>query len=115
MRMVGASEVGDDDLLKKKIEICDLQLEGCRKDYENILDIRGQEAALQSTHARRVAQCSHVVYVLREILDSKDHDRYKRALLHHAREAVSVLRDANAPEWKRLAVASILEALTDSL
>ena len=99
MRMVGASEVGDDDLLKKKIEICDLQL----------------EAALQSTHARRVAQCSHVVYVLREILDSKDHDRYKRALLHHAREAVSVLRDANAPEWKRLAVASILEALTDSL
>lgn len=113
--MVGTSEVGDDDLLKKKIEIYDLQLEGCRKDYENVLDMRGQEAALQSTYARRIAQCSHVVYVLREILDSEDDDKYKKALLHHARESVSVLRDANAPEWKRLAVAAILEVLTDSL
>lgn len=113
MRKVGVAESDEDVRLEKRIGTCELHLAGCYRDYENIMETRGQEAALQSPHARGVAQYSHVVDVLRGVLDSEEEDKYKKALEEQARLAVGVLRDAATPDWKRLAVASILEALSD--
>jgi len=113
MRKVGVVEGENDIRLDKKIEMYEGYLSGCLRDFQNIHDQRSLEAALQSPHARGVAQYSYVVDVLRDLLDSDEEGKYKSALEERAREAVSVLRDGNSPEWKRLAVATILEVLAD--
>lgn len=115
MRKVGVAESDEDFRLDKKIELYEGYLAGSLRDFQNIHDQRGLEAALQSAHARGVAQYSYVVDVLRDLLDSEEESKYKSALEERAREVVSVLRDAHAPEWKRLAVATILEVLADVL
>lgn len=113
MRKVGVAESDEDVRLDKKIEMYEGYLAGSLRDFQYIHDHRGLESALQSPHAKGFAQYSHVVDVLRGVLDSEEEDKYKKALEEQARVAVGVLRDAATPDWKRLAVASILEVLAD--
>lgn len=113
MRKVGVVEGEDNLRLDCMVERYEGHLAGCLKDFQNIHDLHGLEEALQSAHARGVAQYSHVIDVLRSLLDSEEEGKYKSALEDQSRQAVGVLRDANVPDWKRLAVADILEVLAD--
>ena len=113
MRKVGVAETDQDEWIEQKVSVYEGHLQRCRIDFDNIAGQRGEAEAMKSPHAQGIAQYDHVVNALGDLLDERDEDKYKSALLRYAREAVSVLRDGNTPVWRRLAAATILEVLSD--
>lgn len=111
MRKVGVTGTEADAHLESKIAAYTAELERCVQSFQSIAEAQGTSAALQTSAAERIAQYDKVVKVLTTVQE-KGGD-YAGWVMCESKEAAEVMRDSEAPNWRRLALASILEALIE--
>ena len=112
MRKVGDSKTQGEQLLEDKfLSSYSYHLEQWMRDFNSTFQSHGMEKALQGQDAQNVAQYSHVVQELSEILEKGE--GIEAALDRWIAVAVAELRDTDTPRWKSLATATILEALQE--
>lgn len=111
MRKVGVTDTEADALLESKIASYTAELERCARGFESALNAQGIGTALQTAEAERVAQYEKIVKVLTTVQEKGG--GYAGWVMCESKEAVEVMRDPEAPNWRRLALASILEVLIE--
>lgn len=111
MRKVGVTATEADALLESKIAAYTAELERCARGFRSALEAQGIGTALQTAEAERVAQYEEILRHLRAVQE-KGGD-YAGWVMCESKEAVEVMREADAPNWRRLALAAVLEALIE--
>lgn len=111
MRKVGVTDAEADAHLESKISAYASELERCLQEFKAAESRTGTSSALQLAAAERAAQYEEVVRHLRSVQE-KGGD-YAGWVMCESKGAVEVMRDATAPNWRRLALASVLEALIE--
>lgn len=111
MRRIDHSDSDADSHLDGKIASFHDHLERCHNQFETVFSEESIEAALQTQDAQSIAQFSYTIKVLEGIRDDDGEDKWRKALSEWSAEAIALLRDSDAPRWKSLATATILEAI----